>query len=254
MNGTANRKRELWVARAAFGLLVAGLSWFCGIGQAAPEIRWTKSYTPRVWTYAGGTRVTAAYDSFKSGNVYLITNGDEKQPIAINLLSARDQAWVLDELKKPHGLINDVVFGQWQDQRPRFWINTSFFTKGNLTESPVVWVQYLLLDQQKRAVKRICDPVVLYPTVGKQDLEKMGTKVLKQCLGPREQDVTGVKMQAYRAVMLLLHDNKKDWLVLDTISNQDNNRLRALGIPSDWWDPRYLVGMCPSPITGGGNK
>ncbi len=254
MNGAANRKRKPGVARVASGLLAAGFLWFSGIGQAAPEIRWAKSYTPRVWTYAAGAKVTAAYDSYKDGNVYVIADGNTKQSMAMHKLSAEDQAWVLDELKQPHGLINDVVFVQWQDQQPLFRINASFFTKGNLTESPVVWVQYLLLDQQNRAVKRICDPVVLYPTVGKQNLELMGTQVLRQCLGPREQDITGVKRQAYRAVMLLLRDNKKEWLVLDTISNQDDIRLRALGIPPDWWDPRYPVGAWTSPITDGGKK
>jgi hypothetical protein len=248
MRGTVNGKRQ---ARVASGLLAAGLLWFAGIGQAAPEIRWAKTYTPRVWTYACGTQMTAAYDTYKGGNVYLIMADDTRQTIAMHKLSAEDQAWVLDELKKPHGLINSVVFAEWQDQCPMFRVNVSFFSRGNLTESPVVCIQYLLLDQQNRAVKRICDPVVLYPTVGRQNLEKISTMVMKQCLGPREQDADNVKMLAYRAVMLLLHDNKKEWLVLDTILNQNDVRLREQRIPSDWWEPRYPAGVWPSLITGG---
>lgn len=254
MNNTADRKPDMRIMRAAYVLLTAVFLCSAGIGRAAPEIRWAKSYTPRVWTYATGTRFTAAYDSYKGGNVYVIADGNEKKSLAMSRLSAPDQAWVLAELKKPYGLINDVVFVQWQDQRPLFQINTSFFTKGNLAESPAVCVQYLLLDQQNRPVKRICDPVVLYPTVGKQNIELMGTQVLRPCLGPREQDIAGVKQQACRAVMLLLNANKTDWLVLDTISKQDDIRLRTLGIPSDWWDPRYPAGVLSLPITDGGKK
>ncbi|MDD5677376.1 MAG: hypothetical protein PHW60_05200 [Kiritimatiellae bacterium] len=254
MNGAAHIKRGMPVARAMSGLLMAASISFAGSGQDTAEVRWAKSYTPRVWTYATGTRITAAYDSYKNGNVYLIADGNEKTAIAMPKLSAQDQAWVLAELKKPYGLINDVAFVDWQDQRPLFQINTSFFAKGNLTESPVVEVQYLLLDPQNRAVKRICDPVVLYPTVGKQNFELLGTKVLKPCLGPREQNIAGVKQQACRAVMLLWNANKTEWLVLDAISKQDDIRLRTLGIPSDWWDPRYPAGVLQLPLAGGDKK
>jgi len=255
MNGTSSGKRKLRAARVASILLAAGFAWFAGIGQAAPEIRWTKSYTPRVWTYADGTRVTAAYDSYRDGNVFLIEGDNAKQPVTMPQLSAADQAWVLDELKKIHGLINDVVFSEWRDQCPVFRLNISFFTKGNLTESPVACVQYLLLDKpNKRVVKRICDPVVLYPTVGKQDIAKISTMVVKQCPGPKEPAVTGLKMLAYRGVMLLLRDNKKEWLVLDAISKQNDMQLREMGIPSDWWEPRYPAGVWPALVTGGGHK
>ena len=254
MNGTANQKRKMRLARVAAGMLAAGFLWFCGNGQAAPEIRWAKSYTPRVWTYATGTKVTVAYDYYKDGNVYVIGDGNTKQSMAMSQLSAQDQAWVLDELKKPHGLINDVVFIQWQDQQPQFRINASFFTRGNLTESPVVCIQYLLRDQQNRVVKRICEPVVLYPAAGKLNLEQMSTKVMRPCLGPREQDSGGVKRLAHRAVMLLLQANQKDWLVLDAFTKQDENKLREQGIPLDWWDPRYPAGAWPAQITGGGKQ
>ncbi len=254
MNATSYCLQSRLIARAICGMLAASFLWFAGIGLAAPEIRWSKSYVPRVWKYTGGGMVTAAYDSYKNGEVTLITDIDEKQAIEIKRLSERDQTWVLEELKKPHGLINDVVFGQWQDQCPLFRINTSFFTKGNLTVSPVVCVQYLFLDRQKRAVKRICEPVTLYPTVGKQNLELMGTMVMSQCLGPKEPDNAGAKMQAYRAVMLLLSDNKKEWLVLDVISKQNDMQLRELGIPKDWWEPRYPFGTWSLPFTGGDAK
>lgn len=240
MRGIANQK--LLGAYAVPGLLAAMVFLFAGIGQAAPEIPWAKPYIPRAWTYATGTKVTAAYDFYKDGNVNIIADNDSKQSIPLAKFGADDQAWVLNELQKPRGLINDVVFGQWQDHAPLFWVNTSFFTKGNLVESPVVYVQYLLIGPRKRVVKRICDPVILYPTVGKQNLEQMGTKVRKQCLGTNELDVAGVKMLAYRAVMLLMRDNKKEWLVLDTLLNQNEGRLQEQGVPLDWWEPRYPFG------------
>ena len=231
------------LARSAGVWLASALLCCSGAWSAAPEIPWAKAYTPRTWTYDTGTKVTAAFDYYKDGTVHVLAGGNDRQAIAMNRLIAQDQAWILNELKKPRGLINDVSFIEWQDRRPVFRVNASFFSKGNLTESPVVCVQYLLLDPAGRTVKRLCDPVALYPTVGKHNHELMGTMAAKQFPGFQEEDIVRVDRLGLRAVLLLLHDNRKEWLLLDAVSKQDYERLRTLGLPADWWDPKYPPGL-----------
>lgn len=250
MSHKTHRQTEMLFARPAGVRLALALLCLTGIGRAAPDIPWAKPYTDRTWTYDTGTKVTAAFDYYRDGAVHVIAAGNERRTMAMNRLSAQDQAWLLEELKKPGGLINDVSYLEWRDRRPVFKVNASFFSRGNLTESPVVCIQYLLMNPDGGAVKRVCEPIALYKTVGKHNHELMGTKVAMQCAGVQEQDTIRVDRLALRAVLLLLHDNKKEWIVLDAMSKQDDVRLRELGIPADWWSPDYL----PGPWRPGLNK
>ena len=65
----------------------------------------------------------------------------------------------------------------------------------------------------------------------------------KQFPGFQEEDIVRVDRLGLRAVLLLLHDNRKEWILLDAVSKQDDVRLRTLGLPEDWWNPKYPHGL-----------